>query len=140
MCMAKETKQNGSRDGGKSINAWCYLFLLDDDDAAAATAAVAVYCFAIDSQRCIDTRSSFYFISFSLIFGCFPIFPLLSIFFPSSLFLTLFLSLYSILVASLKLMDLRESVCTVVCAVSRAFALQFQMKIVFADWRKPANE
>lgn len=59
MCMAKETKQNGSRDGGKSINAWCYLFLLDDDDDAAAA---AVYCFAIDSQRCIDTRSSFYFI------------------------------------------------------------------------------
>lgn len=136
MCMAKETKQNGSRDGGKSINAWCYLFLLDDDDDAAAA---AVYCFAIDSQRCIDTRSSFYFISFSLIFGCFPIFPLLSIFFPS-FSLSYSFSLYSILVASLKLMDLRESVCTVVCAVSRAFALQFQMKIVSADWRKPANE
>lgn len=30
--MAKETKQNGSRDGEKSIRAWCYLFLLDDDE------------------------------------------------------------------------------------------------------------
>lgn len=138
MCMAKETKQNGSRDGEKSIRAWCYLFLLDDDeddddfddDDGDAAPAFTAYCFAIDSQRCIDTRSSFYFISFSLIFGCILIFPLL--------FLNCFHalsrspSLSSILVASSKLMDLRKSVCTVVChrAFAVYFAFDFQMKIM----------
>lgn len=88
----------------------------------------AAYCFAIDSQRCIDTRSSFYFISFSLIFGCILIFPLLFL----NCFHALSLSALSILVASSKLMDLRKSVCTVVC--HRAFAVyiafDFQMKIM----------